>query len=65
MNRIALEPAGMEACPTGSDIDSLYRFRTGSYVLYVVVQPRCVLIPDIVALQTLNGWDYHNLSVES
>lgn len=28
------------------DFESLYRFRGGLYVLYVVLQPNCVLISD-------------------
>jgi hypothetical protein len=42
-----LEQAGMDACDTECDTESLYRFRAGSFVLYVVVQPRCILIKDI------------------
>jgi len=43
MNTCDLQEAGMEASP---DSESLYRFRAGSYFLYVVLQPNCVLIKD-------------------
>lgn len=46
MNTRGLEPAGMDAYNAECDIENLYRFCAGSFVLYVVVQPRCILIED-------------------
>ena len=43
MKTCELQAAGMDASP---DYESLYRFRAGSYVLYVVLQPHCVSISD-------------------
>jgi hypothetical protein len=45
MNTRDLEPAGMDAYKE-CNIENLYRFCAGSFVLYVVVQPRCILIED-------------------
>jgi predicted Ser/Thr protein kinase len=38
-----LQPAGMESSP---DNESLYRFRKGSYVLYITLAANCRLLPD-------------------
>jgi len=43
MKTCELQEVSMESSP---DFESLYRFRAGSYVLYVVLQPRCALIAD-------------------
>jgi len=45
MKTCELQQAGMDATP---DYESLYRFRAGSYVLYVVLQPHCISITDPV-----------------
>jgi len=43
MNTCELQAAGIDATP---DYESLYRFRAGSYVLYVVLQPHCIFLTD-------------------
>ena len=48
METQSLRPAGMDASDREeNDVDNLYRFRSGSSVIYVVVEPHCVLIQDV------------------
>ena len=45
MDTRKLEPAGMDADDTDTtNSNHLYRFRYGSYVLYVEIEPHCILV---------------------
>jgi predicted Ser/Thr protein kinase len=47
MDTRELQPAGMDAWDMETETESLYRFRAGSHIIYVVVQPRCILLDRI------------------